>query len=386
MMTRRSLCVFPFAFLMAMSVTSAFSADPGITDSSIRIGSFLPLQSGLAAGAAQYRDGAMAYFGAVNDSGGINGRKIEWLVENDSYNPQQAVAVTRKLIDRDNIFAMVSTLGTSTGLAAQPLLVQRGIPGINLSGASSVLSDPKEKNLFGLSPTGNAQGRAMVGFIEKTLNTRRIAIFYQNDQLGKDIREGVLEALKEGGTAPVAEASYSPSDVDVSAQALSISSAKPDAVILLTIPKQGSLFLLEAEKLAWKPKFIALTTMGDPVTATLAGSALNGTMVCLFTAVPGSSDPLVKQASDSIRRYSHGTEPGYWSFLGYAGAVVFGEGVRRAGRDLTRHSLITSLETLKEFETGVMPPISFTSSSHSGVKKFNWAIWQDGKLSEIEGR
>src|SRR5665647_812449 len=100
---------------------AAVAAEPGITKDKIVIGAFLPLQSGLAAGASQLRDGADAYFKYVNDTGGIHGRKIEWVVENDSYDPQQTMAVAKKLVDRDGVFAIVSTLGTATNLAVLPV-------------------------------------------------------------------------------------------------------------------------------------------------------------------------------------------------------------------------------------------------------------------------
>src|SRR5437868_1737440 len=96
---------------------SVFAAEPGVTKDKILLGAFLPLQGGLAAGANQMRDGADAYFKELNAKGGIFGRKVEWRVENDSYNAQQTIAVTKKLVDRDGVFAIVSTLGTATGLA-----------------------------------------------------------------------------------------------------------------------------------------------------------------------------------------------------------------------------------------------------------------------------
>src|SRR3954447_26721688 len=124
-------------------------AEPGISKDKITIGAYLPLQSGLSAGATQLRDGADAYFRFVNDSGGIHGRKIEWLVENDSYNPQQTVAVVKKLVDRDGVFAIVSTLGTATNLAVLPFLTERKVPLINPAGGHERLNAPTDPNVFG---------------------------------------------------------------------------------------------------------------------------------------------------------------------------------------------------------------------------------------------
>ena len=108
------------AGLLALAIGA--HAEPGVSRDTIKLGSYLPLQSGLAAGATQMKEGTEAYFKWVNDNGGVNGRKIEWIVENDSYNPQQTVAVVKKLVDRDDVFAVVSTLGTVTNLAVLPFL------------------------------------------------------------------------------------------------------------------------------------------------------------------------------------------------------------------------------------------------------------------------
>lgn len=367
-------------------LSSTAQAEDGVEKGVLRIGSFLPLQSALAAGATQYRAGADAYFKSVNDAGGVHGRKIEWVVENDSYNPQQAVAVTKKMIDRDGIFAIVSTLGTATGLAVLPLLEQRKVPGINLSGASPLLSEPKSRNLFGLVPTGLAQGRSLAQYATGPFAGKRVAIFFQNDQLGKDMRDGAVEQLKAGGMAPVAEATYVPSDVDVSAQALALRNSNADVVIMAAIPKQGALFLQEMSKLGWSPKVIAGTMMSDPITPSLAGKPLNDVVIGIITAIPSNPNPKLQAVNAMIRKYYPEVEPGYWSYLGYAGAAVFVEAARRAGRDITREKLIASVEGMKDFDIAVIPPLSFSPTQHGGGSKLDYAVWKDGVLTPMPAR
>src|SRR3954462_1983078 len=117
-------------------------SEPGVSKDKIILGSFLPLQSGLAAGATQMKEGCDAYFKSVNESGGVNGRKIEWIVENDSYNPQQTAAVVKKLVARDDVFALVSPLGTVTAVAVLPFLAQRGVPIVTPAGGYMLLNKP----------------------------------------------------------------------------------------------------------------------------------------------------------------------------------------------------------------------------------------------------
>jgi branched-chain amino acid transport system substrate-binding protein len=377
-------------FMMATVVAAsglpglAVAADPGISRDRILIGSFLPLQSGLAAGATQLRDGADSYFKHVNANGGIHGRKIEWIVENDSYNPQQTVAVLRKLVDRDGVFAIVSTLGTATNLAALPFLAQRKIPLINPAGGHERFNAPTDPNVFGLLPVGQKIGQAMAGHAVDKLKGKRIGILFQNDPFGKDPRDGAVAELEKRGLKVVAEASYVPSDVDLSAQAVALRAGDPDVVLMMCITKQGALLLTEAQRLGWRPQFLAQNTMGDPITADLAGDALNDVTVILFTAIETMDTPAVKQANDLVQKYHPETKPGYWTYLGIAGAKAFVEGANRAGPDLTREKLLQALYGLGRFEPGVVPPVEWSEKSHGGPTTFGFAQWKSGKLTVTE--
>jgi branched-chain amino acid transport system substrate-binding protein len=365
---------------------AAWSADPGVTKDKVTLGSFLPLQSGLAAGATQMKEGCDAYFKYINDSGGVNGRKIEWIVENDSYNPQQTAAVVKKLVDRDGVFAIVSTLGTVTNLAVLPFLAQRGVPIVNPAGGHTLLNKPTDKNVFGILPLSSEIGESMTDFAVTKLGAKRVAIFFQNDQFGKDQRDGAVEALKNHNLQSVAEASYVPSDVDVSAQVVALKQANPDAVILGIIPKHAALFVKEAQRLGWKPKVVGHNTVADPVVLDLAGAeALEGVYVNLMTAVDSMDTPAVKKANEILAKYYPQTKPGYYPYLGMAGAIIIVEAMKRAGSDLTRAKLITSLESLGHFEPGVVPPIDWSASYHGGPKTFGYAQWKGGKLSVLQG-
>lgn len=371
------------AIMLAASVP-ANADDPGITEDTITIGSFLPLQSGFAAGANQLRDGADAYFKWVNDQGGIHGRKINWIVENDSYNPQQAVAVARKLVDRDGIFAIVSTIGTVTNLAALPFLVQRGVPVINPAGSNEKLNAPTEKEVFGMLPVGQTIGADMARYALDTIGAKKVAIFYQNDQFGKDQRDGAVEYLEAKGVTPVAEATYVPSDVDVSSQAVALRDGEPDVVLMFNIVKQGALLLKEAEELGWETQFIAMNTMGDPILNELAGSAADGLIVNIMTAVASMDDPRVAEANEILAKYAPDTAPGYYPYLGMAGAIAFHKAAEAAGPDLTRESLIAALEGLGEWEPGVVPPLKWGPGEHAGPSSFGYVQWKDGNITVLE--
>jgi ABC-type branched-subunit amino acid transport system substrate-binding protein len=381
----RILTVVGVSLIAVMTLTSSVVAgEPGVTKDTIILGSFLPLQSGLAAGANQLRDGGDAYFKYVNGTGGIHGRQIKWLVENDSYNPQQTLAVVKKLVDRDNVFAIVSTLGTATNVAALPFLLQRGVPIIAALCGSDLLLDSKEKWVFGVAPLGVNQGIYMADFALDDLKAKRVALFYQNDQYGKDGRDGSVAALKKRGLTPVAEATHVPSDVDVSSQVLKLKEANPDIVLFTSLPKIVALFLKEAQKINWKPKMLANNPITDPIMVDLAGSALEGMMVSYFTAMSNMSDPKVQKATEILAKYYPKTLAGYYAYQGMIGAMLFTEAAKRAGKDLTRDKLVKALESLKDYESGISPPISYGPNKHLGGDKLGYAVWEGGKMRVIK--
>jgi ABC-type branched-subunit amino acid transport system substrate-binding protein len=270
-------------------------------------------------------------------------------------------------------------------LAVLPFLAERKVPLINPAGGHEKLNAPTDPNVFGLLPVGQAIGEAMATHAVDKLNAKRVAVLFQNDPFGKDPRDGAAAALEKRGMKIVGEASYVPSDVDLSAQAVALKATDADAVILSCITKQGALFLKEAQRLDWKPKYVAQNTMGDPITADLAGSAVNDVVVILFTATETMNTPAVKEANEMMAKYHPDTKPGYWSYLGIAGAKAFVEGARRAGPDLTRPKLLDALYSLGHFEPGVVPPVNWRKASHGGPTTFGWAVWKSGKLAVTEG-
>ncbi len=143
------------------------------------------------------KEGTDAYFKYINDQGGVHGRKIEWIVENDSYNPQQTAAVVKKLVDRDGVFALVSTLGTVTNLAVLPFLAQRDVPIINPAGGHLLLNKPKDKNVFGILALELGNRGIDDAVRADQAKAKQVAIFFQNDQFGKDQRDGAVGVPEE---------------------------------------------------------------------------------------------------------------------------------------------------------------------------------------------
>lgn len=382
-MQRRDFHKLAIAAAATFTALSAH-AEPGISDKEIRLGGILPLQSGLSAGATQYRDGLDSYFKWVNANGGIHGRKIVWGAENDSYNPQQAVAAVKKLVDRDEVFAIVGTLGTTNTLAMLPFLKQRGVPLLGPLGSHPSINEPEDRNVFPMSPLGPLHGRSLAQFANENLKAKKIAVFYQDDQYGKELLAGARKYAADNGMTVVGEAVYVPSDVDVSAQVLALSKTQPDAVLMAVIPKQGALFLQGAQRIGFKSAFLAPQLMADPVALQLAGDAINGLYMNVYVAHESMTTPAVKEAREILAKYAPQTPPGYWAFAGMSGAKMFHLAALKVGKDLTREKLMAQLNATGRFPTGLVPPVSYTEARRSGPESFGYARWEAGKVTMIK--
>ncbi|SEL39997.1 amino acid/amide ABC transporter substrate-binding protein, HAAT family [Roseovarius nanhaiticus] len=360
----------------ALGIGAAPAEQKGVTDDTVTVGAFLPIQSGLAAGAAQVRGGGNAYFDHINKQGGVNGRKIEWITENDSYNPQEAVSVARSMIDRTGILAFVGTLGTVTNLAVLPLIEQKKVPLIGAIAGHPDLLEPTSPYVFGILPSGDKVGAKMARYVRDDLNAQRIAVAYQNDPFGKSPLEGLTAELGEDQI--VAEVSFEPGDIDLTGQVTALQNADPDVVVLLGIAKPLALLLKTAAQRGWSPKFVAHPLATDPIFAELGGDAIEGTDVIYMVSLPDSEK--VASVNEILNAYDPDLRPGYFAYQGVAAAMVFVQALERIEGEITTDALLASLEQTRDFETGIYAPISYSKDDHAGADRFGIATWKNGKL------
>ena len=373
-----------FVVLMFLLPTSGISQVRGITKDTVKVGAYQPLTGILAAEAKQVTDGVRAYFSHINDGGGVNGRKIEYLVENDNYDPQQAVAAAKKLVERDQIFAMVAPLGTVTGMAVLPYLIKQNVPLVTTLSGSKELLDSKEPLVFGVMLVGNEAGEAAVEWAIGALKPQKAAIFFQNDKFGKDGKDGIEQTLRKRGIDIVAIEGHLVTDTDLSSVVVKMRQANPDTVFMYTIPKPAAMFLKEAQKMGWKPNFVGCNPIAHPDTGKLAGEAVNGLKVVFYTALGDSTNPLVAEKVKILKKYAPDTTVGYYAFHGMVGATLMVEGLKRAGNNPTVESFIKGMETLKDFDIGLVPPITYAPGKHRGSYRFAAAEWRENRMVIIK--
>lgn len=346
---------------------------PGVSDTEILVGQVCDLTGPLAFLGKELNHGAALYFRRVNDEGGVHGRKIRLVAEDDGYQPIRAVEAARKLLDKDRVFSLILTLGTATSEALFPIVQREGVPLIGPASESGTMAFPFKKYVFFASTPYSYQAVVIVDYIVRDIKAKnpRIAILYQDDDYGADGLRGFHEAVKEYSLAPAAEVPYKVGTVDFSSHVRKLREANPDFVILWTVLRETAAVLKEAHKLGWDPQFIGASPAADPMVLKIAGESAEfgkGFIAVHVHYLEHGDSAGAREYQELIRKYDPGHPLGFYDFAGAGVAKILVEGLTRAGKDLTREKLVKSLETLTAWESGYGPPLTYSKDSRAGAR------------------
>ena len=339
--------------VLAMSATSAWAQAkvPGVTDTEVVIGATTPL-SGPAAAWGTTALGAEAWAKYVNEQGGVHGRKIRVELKDDGYNPGRSVANVNDL--KDSVFALVGLLGTAVLNANKDNIAEAKLPTIWPYGNPQVFAkQPREKlkYVFMVYPDYGDEGEFLVQQAAKLEKAKKVAVFFQNDDYGKGGLEGVKRGVKGlgGAVSIAAEVSYEVADRELGTHALKIKDSGADTVVFYSTVTHGANLIKEMAKVGYRPKIFAAFPLGDRHTMfRLLGELWEGAYYNVTGAVPGEPE------ADRIIEILLKQEPkfkGRESFA-LAGAVAMMaavEGLKRAGRNLTRDSYVEAMESIKNW-------------------------------------
>lgn len=355
-------------FLMAavsLILAQASFAAEGITARSILLGQSAAMSGPSSDLGTAMRDGALAYFEDVNAKGGVNGRLIELKTLDDGYEPDRALANTKTLLENDNVFALFGYVGTATSMAALPLLKKDEIPFFApLSGAQS-LREPLSPNVFHIRASYFAETEKIVENLE-ALGVKKIAVFFQNDAYGRAGLDGVERALRKRKLDVMAVATVERNSVDVASAVTKLKALQPRAVIIITAHKASTAFirgmLKDAESI---PYLWNISFVGSKVLANSLGKEGRGVMIS--EVVPSPWDEKLAVVKEYKRLYlsKPGREMGFISLEGFIAAKVFVEGLRRAGKDLSRVNFLKAVESMHAYDTGGFT-VKFGPNDHTG--------------------
>ncbi|WP_199440876.1 ABC transporter substrate-binding protein [Umezawaea beigongshangensis] len=356
---------------------SADSA-PGVTDDTVVIGTHQPLTGPAAPGYSKISAGARAVYSYLNDAGGINGRRIEYKVEDDAYNPTKTVEVVKKLVLEEQVFAIVGGLGTPTHSKVVEYLNGEGVPDLLVSSGALMWDDPrKSPTTFGYQVDYTREGKIQGKFVKDNFAGKKVAYLYQNDDVGRDTQAGLDRFLTD---EVVAREGYDPANTDVNPQLSKFQQAGAEVVVCECIPAFTALSLLAAAKIGYKPQFVLSSIGADPATlkglveqfAKQAGADVPGE--ALLAGVIGTSylpgpnltdDPWSTFFREIHDRYAPSEPFTDTMVYGMVQAFTFAQALKAAGRDLTRQKLLDAMTTTS-FDGPGLTPFGFSADSHSG--------------------
>ena len=355
---------------------------PGVTDTEILIGSVQDLSGPLKELGAILPSGSNMYFQYINDQGGVHGRSIKMLVEDHQYNPQKAVAATKKLVEKDQVFCLFQILGTSPCEAIRPILSETGTPLIapaTNSGTMSDLSRVAGDLIFHTDTGYDIQGEILVDYILNQNSDAKIGIVYQDDDYGENVLEGIARAEAEHEIT-VQKESYQRGAIDFKGQTMNLLKGGCTDVIIAGIVREPVTVMKTAEAMNYKPNFFGTGPTVDARVGKLAGSAGEGFTATYWANMWNSDAPGPILYRELCEKYDI-PEPyiGLYHYYGFATAQLLVEGLERAGRNPTRKSLVRGLETFKNWDVGSFPPITFNRNDHAGVDKVQLVQMQNGE-------
>lgn len=327
----------------------------------------------------QLRAGAMTYFDQINAAGGVNGHRIELVSLDDGYEPDRCKANTERLI-RENVFALFGYVGTPTSLAVLPMINEAKIPFFGPFTGAEGLRDPFSRYVFHLRASYFQETELIVKQLTE-LGLHKIAVFYQDDAYGKAGYEGVRRALKRRNLEPVALGTVVRNSVDVAKAVKDIVPHWPDAIVQISAYKSCAAFIRQARSAGYGGTFFNVSFVGTQALADELGRAGNGVVVSQVMPFPFSTSIAIsREYLEAIRKAGGDNKPNYSSIEGYLDAKVFVEGLRRAGANPTRDTLIAGLESMQNMDFGGFN-VNFGSRRHMASNFVDLSmLTEDGKV------
>jgi ABC-type branched-subunit amino acid transport system substrate-binding protein len=362
----RNLCAFVIAALVvAGTATATTSGTPGVSSSTITIGSSGPL-TGEAAAAAGVLKGADAYFKYVNAKGGVNGRKIEFKYLDDAYDPSQTVQNVRQLIQQDNVFALFSVVGTNSNLAIRDFVNAAGVPQVfSAAGATTFGRDyAKYPWTIGYLPPYAEEGALYAKQILATsAKQAKIAVLYQSDDYGKDLLSGFRRGLGSRAHSLIVQTvGYDPTTSDVQSQVAQLKASGANTFMIFAFGKFAIQSFVYANKLGWKPRiYVNDVASASSIMALDPAKTAEGSISILWGKDPATpkfkGDAGVALAGKIIKRYVPGGNPSDGFLVaGMAEAFSFVDALKGAGKNLTRKGLMTAVTHMNEANNPFLIP------------------------------
>jgi branched-chain amino acid transport system substrate-binding protein len=373
--------------MMGAALQAAQAQVPGVTADTIKIGSFGALTGPGYLYGTLPMNGIEVVFDQVNAAGGINGRKLELVREDDRCDPAAAIGAVKKLIFEDKVFAIIGGGCSNATFAAREVLDEAKIPVVIMASVHDGITTPVSPNIFSVALTSTIESQAQLEFAIAQ-GAKRIAVVSMRDAWGRARYTPLMEAFQKKGIKPVLDEEMAPDANDATAQVLRLKAANADAVLIVLYPKPAAIFMRDAQKLGFKPLAIGQTGIADPAAfedqVGSPGATASFRTISMVRHTP--EDPAVDKWRKAIETKFPGDRLSVYNLFGIGSAQVMVEALKRAGPDLTREKLIAALDGLTDFQTDVYGAgITCTKTDHRCNKAPAWIAKEPGKPVRVLG-
>jgi ABC-type branched-subunit amino acid transport system substrate-binding protein len=362
--------------LAALLVSAAFATpalattcdpaetSPGVTATEIKLGATMPLTGSAGTGGTSVRNGAAAYYDMINAAGGIAGHKISYTVLDDEYKPAAAQQQMRALVQRDHVFAIAGGEGTPNFLAVAPFLEREKVPAVSPYAPSSEMGTMKTPHVFMTAVTYITEFAVMAKYVKETLHGKSFSLVGVQGNVGDDAKAG----MEQGIADPSIKVTYIPEvpgTPDFTPIATQLRDANSDWTFLILTNTDTGQLLQAMQRIGYNPHTAAWPGMDSDEYLKPFASVSQGMIVAEETAHLDSADPLVQKfVADFTKQTGHA--PGKFEELGWVQAELMVKALQGA-KAITRSCLMESLESIKDFKTGILPAISFGPDKRQGV-------------------
>jgi len=364
----------------SLGTVAAVAATRGVTDKEIVIGTYTDLSGVTVAWGVNNSNAYRMAFDEQNAKGGINGRKIKYIVEDNQYQVPRSVQAANKLINRDNVFLMVANAGTPMNNATMPDQLEKGVPNMFPLTSARSMYEPFNRLKFGLASSYYDQMRAGVKYFVEKRGKKTLCALYQDTDFGRDVMNGVWDQTKAMGIKLAAETTHKPTDTDFSASVARLRDAKCDLLLLGSIVRDTNQIIAAVRKTGWNVDMLGQVASYDEAVAELPGGASEGfySMTSVLFATRDDPRPAV-QAFVKDYKARYGKDPNFAAQIGYTGAQLLMLGLEKAGKDLTLDSFIAGMESIKDYhDIFGSPPMSFGPQKRQGSNESFLAQVHDG--------
>jgi branched-chain amino acid transport system substrate-binding protein len=374
------------AATVAFGTLCAFArAENGVTADTITFGQAAVLEGPASALGLGMQTGLNAAFNEINAKGGVHGRKIKLISVNDDYEPDRAIAATKKLIEDEKVFALIGPVGTPTSAATQPIATAARVPFMGAFTGAGFLRNPKLGNVINVRASYDAETEAWVKHLTEDLKIAKIGIFYQDDAFGRAGLSGFKKAMDKRGIAIAAEATYERNTVAVKTGVLAMKQAAPEAIVIVGAYKPVAEFIKLSKKIGLNPVFVNISFVGANALARELGP--DGKGVIVSQVVPFPADTSLKVVADyqaALKASDPKAEPEFVSLEGYLAGRLAIAALEKAGKDVTRDGLIKAIKDTGKFDIGGLS-MTFSAEKNEGLDKVWMTIIEaDGSFKPIE--